>query len=99
MKKNKLTKEDILHLAKLSKLHLTDKEIEKYLNQLEETIEFVENLEELDTSNIQPTNSVVNLKNVTFQDGTPNKKGLDQKEALSNTKKSKDGKFVVGRIM
>lgn len=98
-KKISLSKEDILHLAKLSRLQLTDKEIEKYKKQLEETIDFIKNLEELDTSKVQPTNSVVDLKNVTYQDGVQNKRELTQREALANTKKSKEGKFVVDRIM
>lgn len=99
MKKTFLTKEEILHLAKLVKLQLTDEEIEKYQNQLSETVDYVKNLDELDTKDIKPTNSVVDLKNVMFVDGAKNEKGLNVKEAVSNAKKIKDGMFQVGRIM
>lgn len=94
-----LSKEAILHLARLARLHLTDDEIAKYQDQLAQTIDYVKNLEELDTSNILPTNSVVDLKNVTFEDGEESDQSLTVQEALSNTKKSKEDEFVVERIM
>lgn len=94
-----LTKENILHLAKLSKLQLTDEEIEKYWKQLEETVEYVDNLNELDTTKAESTSQTTNLTNVTFEDGTENKQALSQEQALSNTKNKKDGYFIVKRIM
>ncbi|MDO8609596.1 MAG: Asp-tRNA(Asn)/Glu-tRNA(Gln) amidotransferase subunit GatC [bacterium] len=99
MSKKILTKEDILHLAKLSRLELTEEEIQKYWSQLEETVEFVKNMDELDTKDVRPTNSVVDLKNVTYEDGAENKKELTNDEALSNAKNKKDGYFIVKRIM
>ena len=94
-----LTKEDILHLAKLSKLELTEAEIQKYWSQLEDTVEFVKNMDELDSKDVQPTNSVADLKNVTYEDGSENKKELTNEEATSNAKNKKDGYFIVKRIM
>lgn len=98
-KKTLLSKEEILHLAKLAKLQLTDEEIVKYQNQLAETIDYIKNLDELDTKDVKSTNSVVDLKNVMFEDGAKNEKGLNVKEAISNAKKVKDGMFQVDRIM
>jgi aspartyl-tRNA(Asn)/glutamyl-tRNA(Gln) amidotransferase subunit C len=94
-----LSKDEILHLARLAKLELTEDEIEKYREQLGETIEYVKNLDELDTKNTPPTNSVVDLKNVTFEDGAENTQGLTVKEALSNSSKTKNNEFTVDRIM
>jgi len=99
MANTKLSKTEILHLAKLAKLNLTDEEIEKYRNQLSETIDYVKNLDKLDTSKVTPTNSVVDLENVTFEDGAENEIGLTVKEALQNAKKTKNQAFVVDRIM
>ena len=98
-KKTLLSKEEILHLAKLAKLQLTEDEITKYQSQLGETIDYIKNLDELDTKDVEPTNSVVDLKNVMFEDGAKNEKGLNVKEAISNAKKVKDGMFQVDRIM
>jgi aspartyl-tRNA(Asn)/glutamyl-tRNA(Gln) amidotransferase subunit C len=99
MSKKKLTREDMLHLARLSKLQLTEEEIEKYLKQLDETVEYVENLDELNTENVEPTNQVTNLTNVFFEDGQKNERGLSAAESLKNAKKKKNNMFVVDRIM
>lgn len=99
MKKRKLTKEEILHLANLSSLKLTEKEIEKYSSQLEETIEYIENLKELNTEKTQPTSHTVNLKNIYFSDGEKNKRGLIEKEVTKSAKNKKNGFFVVKRIL
>lgn len=95
MKKNKLTKENILHLAKLSKLKLTNTEIEKYTKQLEETVDYVNNLNQLDTKNVNPTSQTTNLTNVFFEDGEENSQKLTLEEALVNAKNKKNGYFLV----
>ncbi|MFA5136690.1 MAG: Asp-tRNA(Asn)/Glu-tRNA(Gln) amidotransferase subunit GatC [Patescibacteria group bacterium] len=100
MKKNdKLTVEEILHLANLAKLTLTKDEVEAYRSQLGETIQYIKNLDELDTANIKPTNSVVDLKNITFEDGEENCDGLSQSEAFANAHDKKNSSFVVKRIL
>ena len=95
----KLSKEEVLHLAKLAGLTLTDVEIEKNAVQLAETIDYIRNLDELDTEGIAPTNSVVDLSNVTFDDGEKNTRALNTEEVFFNGKHVKDKAFVVGRIM
>lgn len=95
----KLTKEEVLHLAKLAGLTLTDAEIEKNSVQLSETIDYIKNLDELKTDGVKPTNSVVDLSNVTFEDGTENKRSLTQEEAVANGKNILDNAFVVDKIM
>lgn len=99
MTKNKLSKKEIVHLAHLAGLTLTDDEIVKYQEQLENTIDYIKNLDELDVTGIPATNSVGNLKNVTYEDGSPSLNRLTEKEALQNAKKVKENEFVVERIM
>lgn len=94
-----ISKDEVLHLAKLAGLTLTEEEIEKYTSQFGQTLDYVQNLNELNTDGVEPTNSVVNLSNVTFEDGTPNDRQLTDKEAFQNGKNVKDNAFVVGRIM
>lgn len=94
-----LTKEDILHIAKLANLSLTDAEVEKYISQLTETIRYVENLDELDTKDVPPTSHSTNVTNVFFEDGTACTRMFTHEEALQNAKNTKNGQFVVKRIM
>ncbi|MCX7996775.1 MAG: Asp-tRNA(Asn)/Glu-tRNA(Gln) amidotransferase subunit GatC [Patescibacteria group bacterium] len=77
MTQKQITRDDILHLAKLANLQLTEAEIKKYMSQLEETIEYVENLSELNTVGVPPTSHATRVENVYFEDGTPNQRGLD----------------------
>ncbi len=99
MKSQTLSKEEVLHLAKLAGLTLTKEEVEKNAAQLAETIEYIKNLDELDTKNVKPTNSVVNLSNVTFPDGATNERALSPEEVFSNGANGKENAFIVGRIM
>ncbi len=94
-----LTKKDILHIAKLANLQIQDANIEMYRTQLAETINYVENLDELDTSNVEPTSHSTRLSNIYFEDGTENKRQFTQEEALQNAKNTKKSMFVVKRIM
>lgn len=95
----KLSKEEVLHLAKLAGLILTEEEVEKNSVQLAETIDYIKNLDELDTKDVKPTNSVVDLSNVTFEDGKKNERALHAEEVFSNGKNGKENSFIVNRIM
>ena len=98
-RKEAITKADILHLATLANLPLNEQEIKKYTDQLAETITYVENLSELDTTDAPETFHNTNLTNQYFADGTVNNRGLTSEEATSNAKVKQNGFFVVPRIM
>lgn len=94
-----LSKGDILHLAKLANLTLTEAEIEKFQNQFTETIKYVENLKELDTSNVSTTSSSANLSNIFFEDGKPCTRMFTSEQATANAEEKKNECFIVKRIM
>lgn len=94
-----LTREDVLHIAKLANLSISDENIEIYRKQLSEIISYIENLDELDTSKVEPTSHSTNLKNVFFKDGTKNERLFTQEQATANAKIVKKGQFVVKRLM
>lgn len=94
-----LTREEVLHLAHLVRLELTEDEIKKLQTQLSETIDFIENLNELDTANVKETSHAVQVQNVTFDDGAEPDRTLTQDEALKNAPKKRDGFFAVSKIL
>lgn len=95
-----LTKEEVLHIARLAKITLTEEEVEKYTSQLGDTANYVENLKELNTEKVNPTNNASQTKNIFFEDGEKCTRQFTQKEALLNAKQKKDDKyFIVKRIM
>jgi len=98
MKKKSLTKEEIIHLAKLAGLNLTDKEVEKYKIQLEETISYIENLNELDTEKVKPTSHTTSLTNVYFKDGQQNENAFSLSAVFRNAKNKEKNYFKVKKI-
>ena len=55
----KITREDVLRVAELAHLELTESEIEMYARQLDSILSYAEKLNELDTEGVQPMNQVV----------------------------------------
>jgi len=84
--------EEISHIAKLAKLNLSDEELKKFSGQLSETIDFVDKLNELNTSGGLPTSQTTGLKNVFREDKI--KASFSQKDALANAKRTYKGFFV-----
>jgi aspartyl-tRNA(Asn)/glutamyl-tRNA(Gln) amidotransferase subunit C len=64
----KLTREDILKLARLSRLKLSDSEIETFQNEISEILNYVEILKNVDIGDHKPTSQVTGLVNVTRPD-------------------------------
>lgn len=87
----KLTKDQVRHVAKLANLPLTEEEEDKYSEQLSGILEYVEQLDVVDASGVEPTFNVTGLSNVMREDeAVP---GLTQEEALLNAPRKKDGMF------
>ncbi len=63
-----LTKADILKLAQLSRLGLTDDEVTEFSEELTAILQYVEQLDSVDTDGLNPTSQVTGLTNVTRPD-------------------------------
>lgn len=87
---------NISHIAKLANLSLLPNEKSKLEKQLEETIDYVNELNNVDTKNVEPTSQVTGLENVTRQDIA--KPSLSQDQALANAKSKHNGFFKVKAI-
>lgn len=96
--KKSLTSEEVEKLAKLSNLVLTNTQKKKIASQFGETLEFVENLKDLDTSKVSSLTNVTGQENKFFEDGVVNKRLLTQDEAVGNAKNKRDGLFVVPKV-
>lgn len=94
----KLSVDEVKHIAKLSKLNLTSSEITKFQKQLSKIIDYISELSEVDTSNIEPTSQTTGLENV-FRSDETKPVSFTQEEALSGTDNTKNGYFVVDQIL
>jgi aspartyl-tRNA(Asn)/glutamyl-tRNA(Gln) amidotransferase subunit C len=59
-----IDRDQVLHVAKLARLKLTDQEVEKMASELSGILEHVEHINELDLENVEPTSHVVAIENV-----------------------------------
>ncbi len=93
----KVTVETIRHVAKLSRLNLSEEEILKFATEMENIISYVDKLNELDTKGIEPTAHVVPVSNVQRNDEV--KQSFERDKILSNAPFSGNGCFKVPRIV
>lgn len=92
-----LEKKDVEHLAKLCNLQISAEEASKLLGVLSETFDYIDILNQLDTSSVSETYQVTGLKNVFREDGLT-KSTLESKDALTNAKKVVDNKFATEAV-
>jgi aspartyl-tRNA(Asn)/glutamyl-tRNA(Gln) amidotransferase subunit C len=95
----KLTKSDVLHVAKLAKLDLTDGEIEKFTLQLSKIVDYISELSQVDTKNTEPTSQTMGLTDIFRGDEVKPDEFLSQDEALSGTDATHNGYFKVKAIL
>ena len=98
-KTKKLTKDDVLHVAQLSNLQLTEEEIKKFTPQLSKIVEFVGELSEVDTSEIDASVNVTGLTNVMAEDEINVVNTLPVDKATSATDQIHNDLFKVPAIL
>lgn len=92
-----LTKKDVEHIAKLAGMDLTESGLEKFRSLFNETLDYIQNISEIDTTKVEETSHVTGLENVYRNDVVA--PSLTKKEALSNAKSTKDGYFKVPLVL
>ena len=92
-----LTREQVQHVALLSRLALTEEQVGRMTSQLDAILGYVEKLKELDTTGVEPLSHPLPLQNV-FREDKP-AASLDRREALANAPRQRMGFFEVPRII
>jgi len=93
----KLAREQVLHIAELAKLGITEAETDLFAEQLSDILEYVEMLNRLDTEAIPPTAQAIHMLNVTRPDRV--EPSLTPDEVLANAPRRKDNLFEVKAIL
>ncbi len=93
----KITEQDIQNVASLSRLKIRPDESAKILSQLNEILTYIENLNSIDTTNIEPTTYALPMQNVFREDKV--KPSIDRELALSTAPLQEDGYFKVPRVL
>ncbi|MBI2592138.1 Asp-tRNA(Asn)/Glu-tRNA(Gln) amidotransferase subunit GatC [Candidatus Saccharibacteria bacterium] len=95
---SKLSRDAVLKLAKLSRLKLTEEEIERFRQELSDILSYVEQLEKVNTRSLEPTYQVTGLKNVMRAD-QPIEYQAKPKELLKNAPAVEKNQFKVQRVL
>lgn len=93
-----LTREDVLKLASLSKLDLTEEEIEKFQHELSDILGYVEKLSEVDVTGLKPTTQVTGLTDITRKDQLINY-GTGTEALLKNVPSRSGNNIKVRRVL
>lgn len=92
-----ITRADVEHVAELARLHLTDEELDLMQVQLSRILEAIEVLREVDTSQVGPTATVLNLENVMRDDEPAD--GISREAALANAPLREGEHLRVPRVL
>lgn len=88
---------DIEYIALLSRLKLTEEEKSLFGKQLESIIGYIDKLNQLNTSGIEPTSHAIPMKNVFREDRI--RVSLNRDKVMENAPSQKDGFYKVPRII
>lgn len=95
---SKLSRDDVLKLARLARLQLTEEEIEQYSVELSEILQYVEQLSAVDVTGLEPTHQVSGLTNV-MRDDTVRDYGYTPADLLKNVPDVKNNQIKVKRML
>ena len=91
-----ITIKDVEHVAKLARLELTEDEKELYTKQLGDVLKYVDQMNEVDTSNVKPMTQVIDFVNVMREDVVSYDN--TKEELMSNAPEEENGFFKVPKI-
>ncbi|QTA89822.1 Asp-tRNA(Asn)/Glu-tRNA(Gln) amidotransferase subunit GatC [Desulfonema magnum] len=93
----KITKNEVIHVAALSRLDMNEESIDKFASQIGTILEYVDTLKQVDTEGVKPTSHAIFLTNAFRED--EEKEHLDRENALANAPEKEDGNFVVPKVI
>ncbi len=93
-----ISRDDVLHLAQLSNIQLSDDEVVSLQNDLGGILDYVKQLGELDTSGVEPTYQVTDLENV-MRDDEITKPTVDKDTLLSLSAKHQKDQIEVPKVL
>lgn len=92
-----LTREQVARVAFLARLELTNEEKDRLTGHLNQILEHFRKLEELDTTDVEPTSHVIPVENVFRPDNS--RPSLSPEDVLANAPEAEDNCFAVPRIV
>ena len=96
---NKVSEEEVKHIAELARIELTGEEVNKFAKEISDILGYVKQLEEVDTEGVEPISQVTGKTNV-FREDVAEDASQEKKDAMAkNYPDSQDGYIRVKQIM
>jgi aspartyl-tRNA(Asn)/glutamyl-tRNA(Gln) amidotransferase subunit C len=93
----RITEEDVRHVAKLSRLRVSDREVEQFTEQLSHVLEYVAKINELDLEGVEPMAHAMDMANVLRED--VERAGMTPEKALENAPEQWPPFFKVPKVL
>lgn len=88
-----ISTDDVLYVARLAKIALHEDEAAKFTKELDAILRYVQQLDAVDTTGLQPTYQVTGLTNITRKDEIIDY-GTSQKDLLKNVPRTREGGYI-----
>jgi aspartyl-tRNA(Asn)/glutamyl-tRNA(Gln) amidotransferase subunit C len=92
----KITKDEVLHVANLARLELSEDAIVTFAGQIDKILAHVDSLQKVDTQGVVPTSHAISLTNAFREDEV--RAPLEEVLSLANAPEKEDGSFIVPKV-
>ena len=93
----RISEAEVRHVARLSRLHLSDEAVSHFTSQLAQVLDYVNKLGELDVERVEPLTTAVDMANVLREDAE--QPGLPVDQALANAPDQSEPYFKVPKVL
>ncbi len=94
-----LTKEEILHIATLARIGVSEKDIEKYQHDLSEILDYFKKLDQVDVRGVEPIGHITGMQNTFRTDANVDFGDLGKAAILKNVPERKDEYVKVKSVL
>ena len=94
-----LTREEILHIATLARIGLSEKDVEKYQHELSQILDYFKKLEEVNVEGIEPIGHITGMQNTFRSDKQEDFGALGKDAIMKNAPEVKEGYIKVKSVL
>ncbi len=93
----KITEDEVIRVANLARLDMDKTDLETFASQIGNILEYIDKLNQIDTSGVVPTSHAISFTNAFREDKVA--EHIDRKKALFNAPEKEDGGFLVPKVI
>ncbi|MBT3311229.1 MAG: Asp-tRNA(Asn)/Glu-tRNA(Gln) amidotransferase subunit GatC [Desulfobacterales bacterium] len=93
----KISKKEVINVVKLARIDIEEGALDKFAGQIGKILEYIDTLNNVDTTGVKPTSHAISLTNALREDEL--KESINRDDALYNAPEKEDGFFVVPKVI